>query len=136
VQNNPVNNVDPWGLFIFGYRPLSDSPWIPIASRNPIDDYFNTDISHEQGFFEDGSGDNVGFGPNGRFSEDPTGKGYRYDNAHYDDNIMREALKNIQDGTYSNLPWKKNNCQDWAERLRDEYDRLKTINNSKTWLVQ
>jgi hypothetical protein len=35
---------------------------------------------------------------------------------------MREALKNVIDGKYNFLT---NNCQDWAARLREEYDRLK-----------
>lgn len=127
VGNNPVNFVDPLGLFYFGNRPLSDgkAPWFPVGSSNPIDNYFNTELSHEHGFFEDGTGDNIGFGPVGRFSEDPTGKDYRYDNKHYDDNLMREALEHVKDGGYSNKPWKKNNCQDWAERLRKEYERLR-----------
>jgi len=80
VLNDPINYTDSWGLFRFGKRPLNDgkAPWIPIGSSNPIDNFFNTEISHEHGFFEDGSGENVGFGPGGRFSEDPTDKGYRY----------------------------------------------------------
>ncbi len=125
--SNPVNFVDPFGLFIFGSRPLKGLPWIPGGSSNPVDDYFNTEISHEHGFFEDVSGDNVGFGPDGRFNENPEGKGYRLDGKHYDDALMREALKNVQDGNYNLLGWgsgPKNNCQDWADRLRAEYDRL------------
>ena len=121
--------MDPWGLFIFGKRPLSGLPWIPGASSNPIDNYFNTELSHEHGFFEDGSGDNVGFGPDGRFSENPEGKRYRYDDKHYDDDIMREALKNSKDGKFRLLSGKKNNCQDWADRLRKEYERLKKLKN-------
>lgn len=104
---------------------MSNLPWLPGGSSNPLDNYFNTELSHEHGFFEDGSGQNIGFGPNGRFSEDPNGKNYRFDGKHYDDSLMREALKNITDGKYSNKPWNKNNCQDWAERLRKEYERLK-----------
>ena len=129
VKNNPINDFDPFGLFRFGKRPLADgkAPWIPIGSSNPLDDYFNTEISHEHGFFEDGSDENIGFGPDGRFSEDPTDKGYRYDDKHYDDDLMREALKNVEDGDYSLLGWgekDKNNCQDWADRLREEYHKL------------
>lgn len=70
----------------------------------------------------------IRFGPEGRFLEDPTGKGYRYDDKHYDDDLIRKALKNIRDGEYSLLGIdgkKKNNCQDWADRLRSEYDRLR-----------
>jgi RHS repeat-associated protein len=127
VGNNPGNWSDPLGLFVFGKRPLSDgeAPWFRIGSDNKLDDYLNTELSHEHGFFEDGTGENWGFGKNGRFTEDPTGKGYRYGSEHYDDNIMREALKNISDGKYSNYPWNRNNCQSWAERLRKEYERLK-----------
>ncbi|MFA5144009.1 MAG: RHS repeat-associated core domain-containing protein [Candidatus Omnitrophota bacterium] len=124
-DNNPVSYIDPLGLFVFGKRPLEGKPWFDNASDNRADDYLNTELSHEHGFFEDGSGENVGFGPKGRFSEDPMGKGYRYGTEHYDDELMREALKNVKDGKYSNWPWSKNNCQDWAERLRREYERLK-----------
>jgi hypothetical protein len=49
------------------------------------------------------------------------------DGTHYDDALMREALKNVQDGNYSLLGWgpgPKNNGQDWADRLRKEYERL------------
>jgi len=133
VLNNPVNWVDPDGLFRFGKRPLNGAPWIPGASNNPLDDYLNTEISHEHGFFEDASGDNIGFAPGGRFTEDPTDKGYRYDDKHYDDDLMREALKNIKDGEYSLLGFgkkDKNNCQDWAERLRKEYNRLEKEDKS------
>ena len=124
LLNDPINWFDPLGLFRFGKRPLSGWPWMGAFSDNPLDDYLNTELSHEHGFFEDGSGDNIGFGPDGRFSEDPTGRGYRFDDIHYDDDIMREALENIVDGEYSNWPWNKNNCQDWAERLREEYERI------------
>jgi RHS repeat-associated protein len=132
VQNDPLNFLDPFGLFRFGKRPLSGAPWIPGGSSNPIDNYFNTEISHEHGFFEDGSGENVGFGPEGRFTEDPTDLGYRYDDTYFDDDLIREALGNIEDGEYSLLGWgdpKKNNCQDWADRLRDEYERLERERN-------
>lgn len=136
VLNDPVNYTDAWGLFRFGKRPLNDgqAPWIPIGSANSIDDFFNTEISHEHGFFEDGSEENIGFGPGGRFSEDPTDKGYRYDDKHYDDDLMREALRNIEDGDYSMLGFgekKKNNCQDWAERLREKYYRLEEEHKTK-----
>jgi RHS repeat-associated protein len=127
VGNNPVNFVDLFGLFYFGKRPLlnGEAPWIPDVSSNPIDDFLNTELSHEHGFFEDGTGDNIGFGKYGRFSEDPTGKGYRYDNKRYEDALMREALKHVKDAKYSNMPWKQYNCQDWAEDLRNEYEKLR-----------
>lgn len=128
--NNPINWIDPWGLFRFGKRPLDflGGVWLGPFSSNPIDDYFNTELSHEHGFFEDSSGENIGLGAKGRFSEDPTNKGYRYDDKHYDDALMREALKNLEDGEFSLL---RNNCQDWCDRLRREYERLKKEKEEK-----
>jgi len=127
VDNNPINWLDMWGLFRFGKSRIGGMPWFGPFSSNPMDDKNNTEISHEHGFFEDGSGENVGFGPDGRFSEDPNGRGFHYDNKHYDDDIIREILKNFEDGDYSLLGTdgkKKNNCQDWADRLRKEYDKI------------
>jgi RHS repeat-associated protein len=121
VKNNSVNWIDLYGLFHFGKRPLTNWPWIYGMSNNPVYNYFNIELSHEHGFFEDGSGYNRGFGPNGRFSDDNL-TGYRYDNTHYDDALMRKALKNLNDGKYH---WLGNNCQDWCDRLRDEYEKLK-----------
>jgi|GEM_PF-6259854 len=146
IVNSPADYVDPLGLFRFGKRPLDggNAPWIPGGSSNPIDNYFNTEISHEQGFFDDGKdvngdpagpeGSNIGFGPEGRFSEDPNGRNYRFDDKYYDDDLMREALGNIEDGDYSLLGKgdpEKNNCQDWCERLRDEYEKLSKKRNGE-----
>jgi RHS repeat-associated protein len=134
VQCNPVNLVDPWGLFYFGKRPLIG---MSFKIEGIIEDRLNIEVLHEHGFFGDGSGENVGFGPDGRFSEDPKGLGYVYDWTRtriYDDDIIREALKNLQDGEYSLLgigPLEKNNCQDWADRLREEYKRIKRARENK-----
>lgn len=111
----------------FGKRPLSGAPWLGPASDNPgsLDDKHNTEISHEHLFFDDGTGDNVGFGPDGRFSEDnPKNMGYRHQEIYYDDDLMRKALDNVEDGEYSLLGRNKNNCQDWADRVREEYERI------------
>lgn len=37
---------------------------------------------------------------------------------------IRGALENLTDGEYSNSPLKKNNCQDWCDRLREEYEKI------------
>ncbi|MDO5488726.1 MAG: RHS repeat-associated core domain-containing protein [Bacteroidaceae bacterium] len=129
TKNNPTNYVDPYGHAYFASRPLKDTPWLGPGSMNLLDDITNTEISHEHIFFEDDKGGNIGFGPEGRFSEsDP--QGYRRrDNKYYDDALLRKALENVNDGKYK-LIWnpfqkgKKNNCQDWAERVRKEYERL------------
>jgi uncharacterized protein RhaS with RHS repeats len=121
VGGNPISNIDPLGLAQFGYRPLSGLPWLGIFSRNPLDDFLNTDLAHEQLFFEDSrSPSNVGFFPNGLQSgEDPSQ--YHMDPTHYDDAIMRQAVANIDPGHY-NLG--SNNCQTYGAKLRNEYNRL------------
>jgi len=133
VKNDPINWTEIFGLARFGKRPLKGMPWLyGLSYLNPILGSLNTEISHEHLFFDDGT--NIGFGPEGRFSEDPTGKGYRYGFKHYDDDLMREALGNIVDGEYSLLGLDgkpKNNCQDWCERLRKEYERLKKEKEKK-----
>mgnify|MGYP001566287348 CR=1 FL=1 len=117
--------MDPYGLFRFGKRPLEGQPWIPGPSSNPADDYFNTEYSHEHGFFEDGSGYNRGWRRGGPFSEDPTGRGYRYENKHYDDRLMREALDRLEK-EYANQTYCfiGNNCQDFTQRWRELYNEL------------
>jgi len=123
VGNNPTNWIDPYGLFRFGKRPLRGSTHNQgYRNRGGWADRHNLERCHEHGFFEDGSGDNRGFGPEGRFSEDPEGKGYKYEDKHYDDDLMRKAMDNIKDGDYDLLD---NNCQDWCDKLRDEYERLR-----------
>ncbi len=125
VLNDPINAYDLLGLFYFGKRPLGDpsSGFIGGPEKTGgIDDILNTEVAHEQGFFEDGSGDNIGFGPEGRFPENPTGMRYTYYvDKKYDDAIMREALKRVKDGNYNLL---FNNCQDWVDRLRAEYEKI------------
>ncbi|MGE3533160.1 MAG: RHS repeat-associated core domain-containing protein, partial [Steroidobacteraceae bacterium] len=62
ANNNPISNIDLLGLAYFASRPLSGLPWLGPLSQNPVDDFFNTEISHEQLFFEDGKApSNLGF---------------------------------------------------------------------------
>jgi RHS repeat-associated protein len=144
--NNPVKYIDPDGRAHFGKKPMEIFNNIRMSSM--LDDALNTELFHEQLFFDDGSGDNVGFGWTGRFSDNPD-NGYRMDDKQYDDDLMRKAVGNVNDGEYSLLGGKvgkalnkilglfgkhidekiigngeKNNCQDWADRVRDEYNKL------------
>ena len=98
-----------------------------------IDDHLNTEIAHEHGFFEDGSGENTGFfGDNGIWNkpgvireDDPSLlQKYEMFGPHYDDDLIREAKENVDAGM-GNYNILLNNCQDYADRLRQEYERLR-----------
>jgi uncharacterized protein RhaS with RHS repeats len=135
--DDPVNFVDPAGLFRFGKRPLGGGPWLGLLSDNPIDDKFNTEISHEHGFYEDGSGDDIGFGSKGAITGENI-KDYRLDDRVYDDSTMREAQKEVSKGwspdRYSVLgSFRKDkyNCQDAVDDLRGVYKRIWRDNTFK-----
>lgn len=123
VSSNPLSLTDPLGLAYFAKRALRGMPWLGPASCNPIDDFFNTEISHEQLFFEDGkSPANIGFFSNGALMEEPNPTGYRCKSGQYDDCIMRKAVANTPPPP--NYCLIGQNCQTWAERVRVEYGRL------------
>ena len=149
--NNPVHYIDPDGRAHFAKRPMKafHNYW-GIGASNPIDNAANTELSHEHLFFDDDSGDNVGFGWEGLFKESADNlDNYHMDKKQYDDDLMRKAVDNVETGDYSVLgektgkllkkgakafgkdiddkivgKGKKNNCQDWASRVRKEYNRL------------
>ena len=73
----------------------------------------------------------VGGGLKEHFSENPNDKGYVYESEHYDDAIMRQALKNLEERykkeEYSLMG---NNCQDFCELWKQEYDSIKQSSSS------
>lgn len=131
VADNPIMLIDPDGLAYFAKRPLKGSSWKGSASCNPVDDYFNTEISHEQLFFEDGkSPSNVGFfdSDGGTLKTEPNPAGYQCKSGSFNDCIMRKAYQNVPSQPYCLLgkpgSVEKFNCQTWAEAVRKEYNKL------------
>ena len=128
--NNPVLYFDKYGLAYFALRPLGGKPWIPGASHNSLDDWSNTEISHEQIFFEDGkSPSNVGFFDDNTIRSDGPSllSSYRKTRTGYNDCVMRIAVAQTPTKPYSLLGWgkpKKFNCQDFAEAVRRKYSEL------------
>lgn len=119
VRNNPVNYFDPFGLAYFANGPLSalGGKWLGPFSMNPIDDFFNTELSHEHLFFEDGNQPaNLGYGPDGLFSLSDTSK-YHRRGPKYEDCTMRMAVEQVQ---WKGCDYKVvgHNCQGWAEAVR------------------
>ncbi|MCU7836954.1 MAG: RHS domain-containing protein, partial [gamma proteobacterium symbiont of Taylorina sp.] len=127
VDGNPLIFTDPFGLAFFSKRPLGQNHGNP--NRSPLSDKLNTELKHEQLFFEDSKGGNLGFFNNnngGKVRADTPNMLGRYwpqKQGNYDDALMREAVKNVGNpGRYCLIG---NNCQDWAEKVRDEYEQLK-----------
>jgi uncharacterized protein RhaS with RHS repeats len=120
--DDPVNNADQLGLFRFGKRPLGILPetWHEISKDGSLADLHNFEPKHEHGFYEDGSGDNIGFGKDGLMTEEDISK-YQLDDTHYDDKRMRRAQRSTTTGVYC---LSGNNCQDYADRLRQRYGLL------------
>ena len=126
---DPVNGVDPLGLFRFGKRPLDIFPdgWHWLGTDGSTADQGNYELKHEQGFYEDGTGDNIGLSHKGRMTKEDINK-YALDDTRFDDKRMREAEKSLDPGDYKlcKMGGKSNNCQDYADSLRERYRFLRT----------
>ena len=114
---------------VFAHRPLKRLPF--ISQPRPADSFSdrnNVQLAHEHIFFCDNGRieRNVGFGPDGRFSEELISEKYRLVNGQkYNTSIINsilgpDACYNSEVGTYG---LRSNNCQDFAERVRSEYNR-------------
>ena len=110
-------------------RPLSWLGWIPGLSSNPLLDLLNKEVSHQHIIFES-SGDNIGYGPRGMFSEDVTRWPYRYEKTCYDGNFMRQAIACTDPPSwYLGL---LSNCQSYIQRVLDRYSDLKAEVDDRT----
>lgn len=128
--SNPVVFVNPSGLCrvsgeaYIAKRPLEDKPWLGFASDNPIDNFFNTEVSHEQLFFPDGT--NIGFFNDNNVRADKPSllNTYRTREGGYDPKIMQEAVQMTTPQNYRLLLTPKYNCQDYMDAVRENYYRI------------
>jgi len=132
AANDGVNNSDFLGLAYFAYRPLTGVLSGLGVCGNSADDACNTYIAHEQLFFEDKkTPPNQGFFDDSTVREDRAENLGNYQAAHdsgWNDCVMRKAVAAVPAGTYCLLgaigSTEKNNCQDWAEAVRQKYKSL------------
>ena len=155
VHNNPLSLADPSGLASDGKRGLEvlNGTIPPIVGTNPIYDKFNTEIVHQQIWFDKpvvingiNNGNpitNIGFfGDNGMFFEPGVVRpdvsqysrnDYVMSGDRYDDDVMAKAVNNIindwQDRTYfvegGVLTFDLgSNCQDFVDAAITEYRRI------------
>jgi len=117
VQNDPVSWVDPWGLARIGRRPLQGD--MPFNGKGPV--------HHAQIWYDD-NGSNSGFFDDDKIRPD-TGHtideyAFTNDPRNYNDNRMRKAELNVQKNMNKNWQLGLNDCQDYTDAVRNEYDRL------------
>jgi RHS repeat-associated protein len=132
VRNDAINAVDFYGLAQFGIRPFL--AWAPATGSTAQS--LNLAYGHEQLFSEDGKQPaSMGFERQGGFwgsfglfpgrqypAKNAPPEEFIFDDAHYSDSIMRRAVANV--GYDYNYSLFGNNCQTWADRVKDEYARL------------
>jgi len=153
-HDDPVNFLDRVGLAKFAKRDLDlptgtkefgraarrvfeASPYGKVLSevaklnKDKVDeelDEHNVEAKHEHLFYEDGSGENVGLSKEGLVTEEKK-DGYDFEEETYDDKRMKRAQKSLEEGEYSVVGnplkgKKKNNCQDYSDKLRRRYELL------------
>ena len=123
--DDPVNRVDVWGLFVFKERPL-DSPIgsVPEISTPWLDKH-NLELKHVQGWFEDGTGDNIGKFSDGVRSEIMHTEGdYSRRSETLPDDIAREALRRWPPEKDSPYSCTSDNCQDWETQMRQRMHEI------------
>ncbi|HSQ97587.1 MAG TPA: DUF637 domain-containing protein, partial [Rickettsiales bacterium] len=116
----------------YAKRAMEGSSWSDKFSDNDTLDKLNLEYSHEQIFMDD-TGENIGYFGDGLFSggEIRSDKDYllstyvRTGDDNYDDDIMRQAIKNVDTtqylGKYNIIT---NNCQNYADSVRSEYYKI------------
>jgi RHS repeat-associated protein len=125
VHNNATRKTDPTGLAEFGKCKLSGQD---DMVENPILDFLNLELAHEQLFFDDKKGGSVGYFNTGIVSDsNENRKDYKMEKLYYEDSVMRTAVDNVastNDFTAQSYDPLKKNCQDFADALRKEYRKL------------
>lgn len=128
VANNLIDSEDPWGLARRGSRPLDAK--VPFNGLGPV--------RHDQIWYDDGS--NSGFFDTDDIRPD-TGHScdeydFSRDPTHYDDELMHEAERRVQEDWDMDWrmplwnPWDWNNCQDYVDAVIDEYGRVEDDRNN------
>lgn len=125
AQSNPINWIDPWGLFRFGITDLGPrNTGVYILFYSPLLYELRWMPAHVQGFFS--NGENIGYYPDGiEFTQNI--RNYLLSPFRYDDDVMRRAFVNVlATGNWgaSRYSKKSHNCQDFSDALKKEYRRL------------
>jgi len=85
------------------------------------------EVVHEHGFYDD-SNKNIGYSKKGIMNRENQ-KDYKMEDTLYDDVLMNKAIENVKksgrfDEKGKNYKLTGNNCQDFADAMREEYNNL------------
>ena len=136
VNNLSIQNgIDFLGLAYFALKPLEKISRVGVFWVNPVTDFLNIEVAHEQVFFEDGKEpSNIGFFNDGLVRADNVSLNYVITKKGFNDCVMRIAVKEVKPKPYSLMGGTgraKYNCQNYAEDLRRKYKYL-----SYDWFVR
>jgi len=125
--------VDVWGLFHFEERPLDGPGGVQIEVSSQILENANLEGKHVQGYYDDESGDNIGFFPDGLHSDEKHPRSdYTASGPTYPDEIAREAERILTRDGVGEYGCFSNNCQDFKSKMKDEmYDLGRFFRGSK-----
>jgi len=116
--DDPVNRVDVWGLFTFEERPLDGPYGCQVSVSNPILDNLNLESKHVQGYYDDGSGDNIGLFKGGLGRDEAHSRDeYTPRGPSYPDDIAREAERVIKSKGVGEYNLITNNCQKFEDTM-------------------
>ncbi len=126
AENSLVDEVKQAEPAQFGEKPLEPLENYPEISKLTDGEFFdrnNIKLYHEHLFFED-KDENVGFFPEEVVWNSEYKSKYKLSSTHYDDDLMRKALRNVKKKNYNLIINPKFNCQDWGDEVREEYFML------------
>jgi RHS repeat-associated protein len=135
VKNQPLSATDPDGQAYFAVRNLNSFSAQPsLTGIREMDERNDIQFLHEQLFFEDSKGGNLGYGIEGLFSETDQNviAAYKITKTGYNDCIMRKAVAIVNSSAWQPMfsPTDAaycvvgHNCQSWAKAVRTVYARL------------
>jgi len=120
VGNKALDWIDPLGLAYIGSRPLDEGLLkttlniLPLGDWDRHDQIWYTDTGKNSGSFKERYGPDT--------SHTVSDYDFNRDPRNYDNDLMRQAEHNVR-ARGRRFSW-LNNCQDYAEDVRNEYDRL------------
>jgi hypothetical protein len=123
--DDPVNRVDVWGLFTFEERPLDGPGGLQVSISSVLLDPANLEGKHVQGFYDDGSGDNVGFFPDGLHKDEKhTRDEYTPKSPSYPDDVARESERILRRDGVGDYCVVGNNCQDFETKMTGKMNEI------------